>query len=160
MKTLYMATGGRNGVRLQDIMYPVQAVSAADPDGARLAWRWFIQRRRVIVARLKGANVRLLGAVIQRAAGAVADRSHANAVEAFFQQHPVAGLERSIAQVVENIRTDAKFVMRLEEEMKDEERRRERHLGLLSLVCNMVMHSVIMYALCVHAIEIILYEVL
>ena len=115
-----MATGGRNGVRLQDIMYPVQAVSGADPDGARLAWRWFIQRRRVLLARLKGANVRLLKAVIQRAAGAVPDKSHALAVEAFFEQHPVKGLERSIAQLVENIRTEARFVMRLEE-MKDKE---------------------------------------
>eukprot|EP00913_Durusdinium_trenchii_P030952 g28990.t1 len=121
MKTLDMATGGRSGVRLQDIMYPVQGVSQADPDGAQLAWRWFIQRRRSIMARLKGANVRLLGVVIQLAAGAVPDKAHANAVEAFFQQHPVPGLERSIAQVVENVRTDAKFMMRFEDEMQGEE---------------------------------------
>lgn len=31
----------------------------------------------------KGANVRLLGLVIQRAAGAVPDKAHANAVEAW-----------------------------------------------------------------------------
>jgi len=121
MKTLDMVVGGRNGVRLQDIMYPVQGVSSADPDGARLAWRWFIQRRRAIIARLKGANVRLLGLVIQRAAGAVPDKAHANAVEAFFQAHPVPGLERSIAQVVESIRTDAKFLVRLEDAMHDNE---------------------------------------
>lgn len=120
LKTLDMALGGRNGVRLQDIMYPVQGVSS-DPDGARLAWRWFIQRRRSIIARLKGASVRLLGLVIQLAAGSVPDKGHANAVEAFFQQHPVQGLERSIAQVVESIRTDAKFVVRLEDAMQDEE---------------------------------------
>jgi len=29
-----------------------QGVSS-DPDGARLAWRWFIQRRRSIIARLR-----------------------------------------------------------------------------------------------------------
>lgn len=41
--------------------------------------------------------------------------------QAFFQQHPVPGLERSIAQVVENVRTDAKFMMRFEDEMQGEE---------------------------------------
>ena len=33
-----------------------KGVSSADPDGARLAWRWFIQRRRAIIARLKLSN--------------------------------------------------------------------------------------------------------
>ena len=33
-----------------------EGVSSADPDGARLAWRWFIQRRRAIIARLKLSN--------------------------------------------------------------------------------------------------------
>ena len=115
-KTLDMALGGRYGVRLQDIMYPVQAallhlphfsslvlhsdcftgkgfksllncsqgVSSADPSGARLAWRWFIQRRGAITARLQGANVRLLGVVIQCAAGALPEKAHANAVQAWF----------------------------------------------------------------------------
>ncbi|CAE7207999.1 unnamed protein product [Symbiodinium natans] len=117
MKTLDMAMGGRNGVRLQDIMYPIQGVAAMDPDGAQIAWRWFLQRRRAITSRLRGANVRLLGSVIDCAAGALPDKSHANAVEALFEQHPVPGLERSIAQLVEAIRTEAKFVARMEDEM-------------------------------------------
>lgn len=117
MKTLDMAMGGRNGVRLQDIMYPIQGVAAMDREGAQIAWRWFLQRRRAITGRLRGANVRLLGSVIECAAGALPDKSHANAVEALFEQHPVPGLERSIAQLVEAIRTEAKFVARMEDEM-------------------------------------------
>lgn len=38
-------------------------------------------RQNVVVVLLSGANVRLLGVVIQLAAGAVPDKAHANAVE-------------------------------------------------------------------------------
>ena len=38
----------------------------------------------------KGANVRLLGLVIQRAAGAVPDKAHANAVEAWAWCHGIS----------------------------------------------------------------------
>lgn len=42
-------------------------------------------------------------------------------LQAFFEQHPVPGLERSVAQVVEAIRTEAKFVTRLEQGVEDTE---------------------------------------
>ena len=51
-------------------------------------WRYLVSRhptRCLFIHQLlrKGANVRLLGLVIQRAAGAVPDKAHANAVEAW-----------------------------------------------------------------------------
>eukprot|EP00930_Biecheleria_cincta_P002219 TRINITY_DN103242_c0_g1_i1.p1 TRINITY_DN103242_c0_g1~~TRINITY_DN103242_c0_g1_i1.p1 ORF type:complete len:975 (-),score=139.94 TRINITY_DN103242_c0_g1_i1:85-3009(-) len=116
-KTLDMALGGRDSVRLQDVMYPVSGVALADRDGARLAWQWFVDHRIRLCKRLRTANVRLLGAVIESAARAVPDAAHADAVEALFEDHPVPGLERSIAQIVEGIRTEARFVQRLASEI-------------------------------------------
>lgn len=115
-KTLQMALGGRDGVRLQDLMYPIQSVAAADPAGARQAWRWLLSHRGKLQRRLKGANVRLLGAVMRSAAGGVLETAHANAVEAYFRGMPLPGLERSVAQAVETIRSEARFVSRLAEE--------------------------------------------
>mmetsp|Transcript_66642 Transcript_66642/g.167958 ORF Transcript_66642/g.167958 Transcript_66642/m.167958 type:complete len:989 (-) Transcript_66642:170-3136(-) len=108
-QTLASVLGGPNRVRLQDIMYPIQGVAAADPAGARLAWSWFVDSRSALEKRLQGANVRLLGTVIQACAGSVLEASHANEVEAHFRMRPALGLERSVAQTVESVRTEARF---------------------------------------------------
>lgn len=122
-KTLGMALGGRDSVRLQDVMYPVSGVALADRDGAFLAWQWFVEHRIRLCKRLQTANVRLLGAVIESAARAIPDAAHADAVEALFEEYPMPGLDRSIAQLVEGIRTEARFVRRFASEIGSPEMR-------------------------------------
>jgi len=108
-RTLASVLGGPDPVRLQDIMYPISGVAGADPAGARLAWSWFVANRPALEQRLRGANVRLLGTVIQACAGGVLEAAHADEVEAHFRAQPAPGLERSVAQTVEAVRTEARF---------------------------------------------------
>lgn len=98
-----------NEVRSQDFFYGLSPV-ASNPKGIQLTWDWFIKNFDQIVTKFDGGF--MIGRVVKTVITGFTSAEQAKVVEQFFKDHPVPAAERSIAQGVETIYLNAKWVAR------------------------------------------------
>jgi len=102
-------------VRSQDAVFVLQAV-AGNPKGRDLAWK-FVQNRWADL-RKKYDGGFLISRLIA-IPGDYATEERAKEVEAFFAANPVPGTDRTVKQTVESIRSNAKWLQRDREHIKE-----------------------------------------
>ena len=102
------ATGG--AVKLQDFFYPIGSVARSGRDGACVAWAYLQEHFERIRAMIATASPSLLDAVILYSCNAFVSFERADEIEAFFEAHPVPSSERRVSQMLEGMRTNAKFL--------------------------------------------------
>jgi aminopeptidase N len=94
-------------VRTQNLFQPISKL-VTNPRGKDLVWPWIKQNWRGIVTRF-GAGNPLLNRII----GSVSiesDWTKEEEIKKFFAKHPVSGTEMKIAQTLEKIRINVRFV--------------------------------------------------
>lgn len=86
-------------------------------EGLELAWSFYQERFPEFRQKLATASPSLMDAVIVYSCGSFASEGKANEIEAFFTRHPFPSSARKIAQTLERIRINARFVDRLKSEI-------------------------------------------
>ena len=106
-------------VKLQDFFYPMLSVQNSGAAGSDIAWQFCQDNIHVVADKLASASPSLLNAVISCTARGTATFERADEVEAFFKSDAVAPrmekITTKIAQMLENMRNDAKFLEQLAE---------------------------------------------
>lgn len=97
-----------DNVRAQDAFKAVHFVFA-NPHGKELAWNFVQEKWDTFVKKFAGSH--LLVRFVSPAESFVSEKK-AHEVEAFFQKHKTPGVERTIAQVLEQIRSNALWLKR------------------------------------------------
>ena len=97
-------------VKLQDFFYLALSMQGSSPDGGEATWAFFREHVARYEEKLKDAGSSLMDAVIVGAARSFATREKAAEVRAFFDGHPMPRSERKIAQIVEGIEINAKYL--------------------------------------------------
>jgi puromycin-sensitive aminopeptidase len=97
-------------VKLQDFFYVSLSMHGSGPDGLEATWTFFMANVERYSEMLAKASPSLMDAVITGACRGFATADKAAEVRAFFQGHPMARNERKIAQVLEGIETNAKYL--------------------------------------------------
>ncbi len=104
-------------IKLQDFFYPIGSVSGSSYDGLELAWEFFKTNFGQLKAKLATASSSLMDAVIAYSCGSFSSAAKADEIEAFFQENPLPSSQRRIAQTLERIRINARFLDRLKGEI-------------------------------------------
>lgn len=97
-------------IKLQDLMYIGASMGGAGAEGAAAAWAFFKAHKGAYEARLSKASASLMDSVIGSSARGFATEAHAADVRVFFAAHPMPRNERKIAQLLEAISTNAKYL--------------------------------------------------
>jgi aminopeptidase N len=101
-------------VKIQDLSYPMSSVSVSSKEGPYLAWQFF-QENFEKISSTSVQSPPLMCATIRACAGGLASFEEADEIEAFFKNNPVPGCERTIAQLLEEVRNSAKFSLYLQD---------------------------------------------
>ena len=107
-EALEFAISGK--VKLQDFFYVSLSMHGSGPEGLEATWDFFRQNVERYSEMLSKASPSLMDAVITGACRGFATFEKAAEVRAFFESHPMARNERKIAQVLEGIETNAKYL--------------------------------------------------
>ena len=107
-RVLDWCTGG--DVKLQDFFYPIGSVARSGREGARVAWDYLREHFDRIRGLIATASASLMDAVIVYSAGFFVSFERADEIEAFFAAHPVPSSQRRLSQMLEGMRTNAKFL--------------------------------------------------
>jgi puromycin-sensitive aminopeptidase len=97
-------------VKLQDFFYVSLSMHGSGPEGLEATWTFFKANVQRYADMLAKASPSLMDAVITGACRGFATTDKAAEVRAFFEAHPMARNERKIAQVLEGIETNAKYL--------------------------------------------------
>ncbi len=109
--TLEWAVSG--AVKLQDFFYPMKSVSHEDAAGQAQMWAFFTSHFDQIHSLVATASPSLFDTVICVACEGFATEARAAEVEAFLAPKPLPFNQRSIAQILETIRSNAKMLARV-----------------------------------------------
>jgi tricorn protease interacting factor F2/3 len=101
-------------VKLQDLYVNILKV-AGNPFGRKLVWPWIKQNWKEIGKRFGGTGNPLLNRIISVIA-VLADAEKENEIAQFFNKNPIPGTEMKIAQTLERLRINSKFVKKMREE--------------------------------------------
>jgi len=104
-------------IKLQDFFYPIGSVSGSSHEGLELAWDFFKTNFGALKAKLATASSSLMDAVIVYSCGSFSSGEKADEIEAFFKENPLPSSQRKIAQTLERIRINARFLDRLKTEI-------------------------------------------
>jgi len=97
-------------VRNQDV-YVLLAATASTPAGRELTWKYLTDNFNTFKERFTG-GLSMLSYIIKFAANDFTTTAKADEVENFFKTNNADGIERTVAQVVENIRASAAWLDR------------------------------------------------
>jgi len=111
LRTLEWSVSGE--VKLQDFFYPMGSVGHSSKAGVEISWQFFQDNFDKIKDMIGKANASLLDACIVNCAGGFCSAEKADEIDAFFKAHPLPQNARKIAQTVEAMRTNAKFLDKL-----------------------------------------------
>jgi puromycin-sensitive aminopeptidase len=98
-------------VRAQD-SYVVLAGFGSNRAARSAVWDFIKSRWKKLVARYRGGSVSLLGRIVEGATGGFAAREELADVKRFLKAHPVPGTERTVAQSIEWIQSNAEWAER------------------------------------------------
>jgi tricorn protease interacting factor F2/3 len=98
-------------VRSQDLFIPVARVSG-NPFGKDIVWPWVKTNWNELTKRYTGGSSQLLTKIIE-SLSALSDLEKEKEVKGFFRTKSTAGIEMSLAQTLERIRINARFLERL-----------------------------------------------
>jgi hypothetical protein len=102
-------------VKLQDFFYPMGSVGHSSRTGAEIAWQFFQDNFETIKGMIGKGSPSLMDACIVNCAGGFCSDSKADEIESFFKAHPLPSNARKIAQCIEGMRTNAKFLQKLQD---------------------------------------------
>ncbi|CAM9743096.1 unnamed protein product [Phaeothamnion confervicola] len=102
-------------VKLQDFMYPMVGVVESGKAGMDVAWHFFQDNLERIRARLATAVSSLLDKVIVTCCGGFCNAARVAEVEAFFETHPLPHNQRKIAQMLESMKIQSRFLASMAE---------------------------------------------
>jgi puromycin-sensitive aminopeptidase len=108
LATLDWATSGE--VKIQDFFY---ALGSLGDEGREISWKYYQDNFDKISRMTAGASASIMSAVIVMCCNGFCSNEKANEIEAFFAKHPLPLNTRRIEQLVESIRTNAKFMQML-----------------------------------------------
>lgn len=113
LKTLDWSVKGED-VKLQDYFYAIGSV-ACSAEGVALTWKYFMDNFDFIKNKLAKASPSLLDAAIGNSCGRFVTMERAEEVESFFKdsRHACPSNERRISQLVEGIRTNGTFLLKI-----------------------------------------------
>mmetsp|Transcript_22129 Transcript_22129/g.33663 ORF Transcript_22129/g.33663 Transcript_22129/m.33663 type:complete len:891 (+) Transcript_22129:120-2792(+) len=100
-------------IKLQDFFTPMGSVGHSSREGAEIGWQFFQDKFDEIRGMVGKANPSLLDACIVNCAGGFCSVEKADEIEAFFDAHPLPQSARKIAQTLEGMRTNSKFLDKL-----------------------------------------------
>lgn len=100
----------RGEVKIQDFFMIFGSVSSSSSDGLELMWKFLQSNFDLIYGMVKTASPSIMDAVIRTCAAGFASEAKASEIEAFFKDHPLPQNKRTIAQVLEEMRSNAKFL--------------------------------------------------
>uniref|UniRef100_A0A7S2QD15 Aminopeptidase n=1 Tax=Zooxanthella nutricula TaxID=1333877 RepID=A0A7S2QD15_9DINO len=109
-ETLRWAVSGE--IKIQDFFYIMGSVSGSSRAGLDLMWSFFKSEFTHIHNMVKTASPSIMDAVISSSTAGYCSTALADEIEAFFEAHPLPTNKRKISQVLEEIRTNAKFLAR------------------------------------------------
>merc|ERR1712232_795314 len=109
-KALRWAVSGE--VKLQDFFYVFSSVSASSKAGLDMAWSFFRSEFDSIRGMVKDASSSIMDAVIQASTSGFCSEDKAMEIESFFEAHTLPQNKRTITQLLEEVRTSAKFLDR------------------------------------------------
>jgi len=89
------------------------SVGHSSREGAEIGWQFFQDKFDEIRGMVGKANPSLLDACIVNCAGGFCSVEKADEIEAFFDAHPLPQSARKIAQTLEGMRTNSKFLDKL-----------------------------------------------
>lgn len=96
-------------VKLQDFFYPIGSVTT-DIAGAELAWQFLQDHFEEFMRKVEGANSHLFDAVLQFITVRFMSAEKAAEIEAFFTVNPIPRNTMRLTQMLEYVRTNAKFL--------------------------------------------------
>jgi puromycin-sensitive aminopeptidase len=111
LSTMEWTTSGE--VKLQDMFYAMGSVGRSKGGGRDISWKYFQDNFEKIRKMLETASPALMGATIVMCAGGFCSNEKADEIEAFFATHPLPLCSSKIAQTLEAMRTNAKFLASL-----------------------------------------------
>jgi puromycin-sensitive aminopeptidase len=110
-QTLEWAISG--DIKLQDFFYPIGSVGGSSPEGREIAWQFFQDNFDKIKAMVDKASPSIMGAVIVMCCSGFATQARADEIQNYFEVHPLPKNARKIAQILEGMSTNAKFLDKL-----------------------------------------------
>lgn len=111
LETLRWCISGE--VKLQDFFYTLGSVAGSNLEGMDMTWTFFRERCEEIKGMIGKASPSLMDACVAYSTGGFTTVERADEVEEFFKANPLPTSARKILQILEGIRTNAKFFDRL-----------------------------------------------
>jgi len=99
-------------VKIQDFFYIMASVSASSKAGLDMMWQYLQSNFDHIHGMVKNASPSIMDAVITHSTAGYCSSEKAAEIEKFFEVHTLPLNKRTISQVLEDIRTNAKFLER------------------------------------------------
>lgn len=100
-------------IKIQDFFYALGSVSSSSKAAGAMSWQFYKDNFNKMHSMLKTANPSLMDAAIQTSTTGLCSAAGADEVEAFFKEHPLPQNQRKISQIVEDMRTNGKFLDRI-----------------------------------------------
>merc|ERR1712166_975583 len=100
-------------VKMQDFFYLLSGVSGSSKQGLDMAWHFFKSEFDTFHTMLKSGNASIMDAAILNSCNGFCSDEKASEIEKFFEEHPLPQNKRTIMQLLEEMRTNAKFVGRI-----------------------------------------------
>jgi puromycin-sensitive aminopeptidase len=113
LQTLEWSISGE--VKLQDFFYLMGSVGHSSRVGAEISWKFFRDNFVTIKDMIGKGSPSLMDACIINCAGGFCSGEKADEIDAFFKANPLPSSARKIAQCVEGMRTNAKFLEKLQD---------------------------------------------
>eukprot|EP00406_Dinophysis_acuminata_P070763 CAMPEP_0179268524 /NCGR_PEP_ID=MMETSP0797-20121207/30486_1 /TAXON_ID=47934 /ORGANISM="Dinophysis acuminata, Strain DAEP01" /LENGTH=894 /DNA_ID=CAMNT_0020976811 /DNA_START=169 /DNA_END=2853 /DNA_ORIENTATION=+ len=108
LETIRWATSGE--VKIQDFFYLLGSVSGSSRAGLDMMWSTLQTDFSHIHGMVKTASPSIMDAVISCSVRGYCSEERAQEIEKFFGDHPLPQNKRTLSQVLEGIRTNAKFL--------------------------------------------------
>ncbi len=103
-------------VRNQDA-YVVLASFGSNRDARQWAWKFIQDHFKILRTRYEGGSVSLLGHILEGAVTGFIKKTELREVQTFFAEHPVPGIERTMKQALEIIRSNIRWAARDEQDI-------------------------------------------
>mmetsp|Transcript_7913 Transcript_7913/g.17501 ORF Transcript_7913/g.17501 Transcript_7913/m.17501 type:complete len:891 (+) Transcript_7913:76-2748(+) len=108
---LRWATSGQ--IKIQDFFYVFASVSTSSKAGLDFTWDFFRREFDTIHGMLKNSNASLMDACIEYSTAGYCTEEKATEIDDFFKSHPLPLNKRTISQVLEKTRNNAKFLKKV-----------------------------------------------
>ena len=108
LATMEWSTSGE--IKIQDFFYLMGSVGRSSKEGREISWKFYTENLDRIQEMLGKASPSLMNACIVFCAGGACTNAEADAIEKFFKENPLPLSSRRIAQLLEGIRANAKFL--------------------------------------------------